>query len=72
MWGKYRSLDNQGSVMQEFDPGLEKDIYGHTIILEEISFQVSVLNARKFFEMGGFDPEITGIDDHIRDGALPS
>ncbi|MGE5222658.1 MAG: glycosyltransferase family A protein, partial [Omnitrophica WOR_2 bacterium] len=61
--GHYQSMDNQGNVLQEFDPEMEGNIFANLIAGEAIPLQASLLNADCFFKAGAFDPNIPGNED---------
>lgn len=61
--GHYQSMDNQGNILQEFDPEMQGDIFTNLIVGEAIPLQASLLNSKVFFKVGAFDPTIPGIED---------
>ena len=63
--GSYRTVDNDGNQISEFHPKLQGNVFALLIAGESIPFQVSLLNTRLFFAVGGFDadPGIIGVED---------
>jgi glycosyltransferase involved in cell wall biosynthesis len=63
LYGSYRSVDNDGNLVEEFHPGVTGNIFAMLVASEAIPFQVSLLKAEYFFKAGAFDPTITGVED---------
>jgi glycosyltransferase involved in cell wall biosynthesis len=65
LYGSYQTVDNDGTLVEEFHPGITGNIFALLVAGEGIPFQVSLLEARQFYAVGGFDPHptITGVED---------
>jgi glycosyltransferase involved in cell wall biosynthesis len=65
LYGSYQTVDNDGNLIEEFHPGIAGNIFALLVAGEGIPFQVSLLQARQFYAVGGFDPHptITGVED---------
>ncbi len=65
LYGSWRTVDNNGSLVEEFRPGLNGNIFPLLIAGESLPLQASLVRASTFFEVGGFDatPLITGVED---------
>jgi glycosyltransferase involved in cell wall biosynthesis len=65
LYGSYQTVDNDGHLIEEYHPGITGNIFALLVAGEGIPFQVSLLQARQFYAVGGFDPHptITGVED---------
>jgi hypothetical protein len=65
LYGSYQTVDNAGTLIEEFHPGITGNIFALLVAGEGIPFQVSLLQAKQFYAVGGFDPHptITGVED---------
>jgi glycosyltransferase involved in cell wall biosynthesis len=65
LYGSYQTVDNDGALVDEFHPGVTGNLFALLIAGEGIPFQASLLQARHFHRVGGFDPSpiITGVED---------
>jgi len=63
LYGSYLSVDNDGNLVNEFHPDVGGNIFALLVAGESIPFQASLLQAKQFFAMGAFDPQITGVED---------
>jgi glycosyltransferase involved in cell wall biosynthesis len=61
--GGWRTVDNDGNLVEKFNPPLEGNIFSLLVAGEGLPFQASLLSAKKFFEAGAFDPTIIGVED---------
>jgi glycosyltransferase involved in cell wall biosynthesis len=63
LYGSYRTVDNDGNLIEEIRPGIGGNIFASLVGGESIPFQLSLLRSDYFFKAGGFDPNITGVED---------
>ena len=63
LFGGWRTVDNDGNLVEEFNPPLKGNIFALLVSGEGLPFQTSFLNTEKFFKAGGFDPTIIGVED---------
>ncbi|TAH53910.1 MAG: glycosyltransferase family 2 protein [Chloroflexota bacterium] len=65
LYGSYRNVDNEGRQVHEFHPAIEGNLFPLLVSGEGIPLQVSLLRAKEFRAVGGFDPNpvITGVED---------
>lgn len=65
LYGSYRTVDNNGRLVEEIRPGITGNIFSLLVSGEAIPFQASLLQAKHFFAAGAFDPNpiIIGVED---------
>lgn len=63
LYGSYQTVDNQGNLVAEFQPGITGNIFALLVAGEAIPFQTSLLESKCFYQAGAFDPTITGGED---------
>jgi glycosyltransferase involved in cell wall biosynthesis len=65
LYGSWRVVDNVGSTIDEFHPGLTGNIFALLIAGEGLPLQASLLKTKSFFSAGGYDPtpSLTGVED---------
>ena len=65
LYGSYRTVNNEGELVHEWQPGIAGNVSVYLISGESIPFQNSLLLAEAFFAAGGFDqhPELVGVED---------
>jgi hypothetical protein len=63
LFGSYQIVDNDGNLIEEFDPKLSGNISAYLIAGEAIPFQASLLKTEDFFAAGQFDPQFTATQD---------
>jgi glycosyltransferase involved in cell wall biosynthesis len=63
LYGGYQSVDNDGNLVEEFQPEVKGNIFALLVAGEAIPFQASLLEVEQFFAAGAFDPKITGVED---------
>ena len=63
LYGSYQTVDNQGNLVAEFQPGITGNLFALLVAGEAIPFQTSLLETKTFFKAGAFDPTITGVED---------
>ena len=65
LYGAYQTVDNEGTVVAQFRPGLTGDIFALLVAGESIPLQASLIRSDEFFRIGGFgtDPAILGVED---------
>lgn len=65
LYGSYQTVDNDGTLIEEFHPGIEGNVFALLVSSEGIPFQVSLLRTKYFYLAGGFDsnPDIIGVED---------
>lgn len=63
LFGSYQSVDNNGTVLHEFDPPVCGNIFALLVAGEAIPFQASLLDSRSFFAAGMFDPLLSAGED---------
>jgi hypothetical protein len=63
--GNWRTVDDHGTLVAEFAPGLNGNIFALLVAGEGLPLQASLVLTPRFFEVGGFDasPELTGVED---------
>jgi glycosyltransferase involved in cell wall biosynthesis len=61
--GGWRTVDNNGDLVEEFNPPLKGNIFALLVAGEGLPFQTSLVSTKKFFEAGAFDPTIIGVED---------
>lgn len=61
--GGWRTVDNEGNLVEEFNPPLNGNIFALLVVGEGLPFQASLVNTEKFFKAGAFDPTIVGVED---------
>jgi glycosyltransferase involved in cell wall biosynthesis len=61
--GGWRTVDNDGNLVEEFNPPLKGNIFALLVAGEGLPFQASFLRTEKFFKAGAFDPTIIGVED---------
>lgn len=63
LYGSYQSMDDAGNVLLEFHPEVSGDFFAAAVAGEFIPFHASLLRAREFFAVGGFDPGFIIVED---------
>jgi glycosyltransferase involved in cell wall biosynthesis len=63
LYGSYQSVDNAGHLINEFHPDVSGDVFALLVAGESIPFQASLLQTERFFVVGAYDPQITGVED---------
>lgn len=65
LYGCYQTVDNDGNLIEEFHPAIEGNLFALLVCGEGIPLQVSLLHAKQFHAVGGFDPNpiLTGVED---------
>lgn len=65
IFGSWETVDNNGAVVDRFDPDLNGNIFALLISGEGLPLQGSFIRADHFFAVGGFDadPDLTGVED---------
>jgi glycosyltransferase involved in cell wall biosynthesis len=63
LYGFWRTVDNNGNIVEEFCPELSGNIFALLVSGEGLPLQASLIEAGAFFKAGGFDPGITGVED---------
>ncbi len=65
LYGSYQTVDNSGTLVATWQPGIVGDIFPLVIAGESIPFQASLLLSAAFFQAGMFDPHpsIVGVED---------
>lgn len=65
LYGGYRTVDNDGQLIEEFRPRLPVDAFAMLVSGEAIPLQPSLILARHFVACGGFDldPQLIGVED---------
>lgn len=63
LYGSYQTVDNQGNLVAEFQPGITGNIFALLVAGEAIPFQASLVETKCFYTAGTFDPTITGVED---------
>ena len=61
--GGWRTVDNDGKLVEEFTPQLNGNIFALLVAGEGLPFQASLLKNEIFYKAGGFDPNIIGTED---------
>jgi glycosyltransferase involved in cell wall biosynthesis len=61
--GGWRTVDDNGKPVEEFNPPLQGNIFALLVAGEGLPFQASLLKTKIFFKAGAFDPKITGVED---------
>jgi glycosyltransferase involved in cell wall biosynthesis len=61
--GSYQSVDNEGNVIEDLHPENNGNNFALLVSGEGIPLQASLLDSRYFFQVGCFDPKITGVED---------
>jgi glycosyltransferase involved in cell wall biosynthesis len=61
--GGWRTVDNDGNLVDEFNPPLHGNIFALLVSGEGLPFQASLLRTEEFFKAGAFDPAIIGVED---------
>jgi glycosyltransferase involved in cell wall biosynthesis len=61
--GGWRTVDNDGNLVDEFNPPLKGNIFALLVSGEGLPFQASLLRAEQFFKVGSFDPTFTSSED---------
>lgn len=65
LYGSWRTVDNDGNLIEEFCPELTGNIFALLVSGEGLPLQGSLLRNDKFFAVGGFDPspDLLGVED---------
>jgi glycosyltransferase involved in cell wall biosynthesis len=63
LYGSYRTVDNEGNLVEEIRPGIAGNIFALLVSSESIPLQASFLGAKEFYSAGGFDPTVNGVED---------
>lgn len=65
LYGSWRTVDNAGEQVDEFQPGLTGNIFALLVSGEGLPLQASLLKTTSFFMAGGYDPmpTLTGVED---------
>jgi glycosyltransferase involved in cell wall biosynthesis len=63
LYGSYQSVDNEGHLINEFHPDVSGNVFALLVAGESIPFQASLLQTERFFAVGAYDPQITGVED---------
>lgn len=65
LYGSYRTVDNDGNIIEEIHPNMGGYIFSLLVAGESIPFQASLIKADRFFEIGGFDSSliVLGVED---------
>ncbi len=65
LYAYWQTADNAGTLVDEFRPGLDGNIFALLVAGEGIPLQSSLVRADAFFEAGGFDSSsvILGVED---------
>jgi glycosyltransferase involved in cell wall biosynthesis len=63
--GSWQTVDNDGRPINEFHPELNGNISALLVSGEGLPLQASLIKAREFFRVGGYDPSpiLTGVED---------
>lgn len=61
--GGWRTVDNNGNIVEEFNPPLKGNIYALLVSGEGLPFQASLIETDLFYKVGAFDPMIIGVED---------
>jgi len=61
--GGWRTVDNDGKLVEEFTPHLNGNIFALLVAGEGLPFQASLLKKEIFYKAGAFDPTIIGTED---------
>ena len=63
--GSWRTVDNDGRLINEFHPELNGNIFAWLVSGEGLPLQASFIRAEEFFRAGGYDPSpiLTGVED---------
>lgn len=63
LYGSYRTVNNDGNLIEEISPGITRDIIALLVAGEALPLQASFFEAKQFFAAGAFDSTITGVED---------
>ncbi len=63
VYGSWQITDNDGAVLDEFRPGLSGNILAPLVAGEGLPLQASLVKAKDFHAVGGFDPLLCGVED---------
>jgi len=65
IYGSWRTVNNQGTLVDEFSPELNGNVFSLLVSGESLPLQASIIRALDFFAVGGFDnhPELIGVED---------
>jgi len=65
LYGAWRTVDNDGNVVDEFHPQLTGNIFALLISGEGLPLQASLIKAKSFFIAGAYDstPILNGVED---------
>jgi glycosyltransferase involved in cell wall biosynthesis len=63
LYGSYRTVDNEGHLVEEFHPNITGNILALLVSGEGIPLQASLLRADRFFVAGTFDPNMPASQD---------
>jgi hypothetical protein len=65
LYGSWRTVDNDGNPVDEFEPDLSGNIFALLVSGEGLPLQASLLKASSFFRIGAYDPDpvLTGVED---------
>jgi glycosyltransferase involved in cell wall biosynthesis len=61
--GGWRTVDNDGNLVQEFNPQFKGVIFALLVAGEGLPFQASLLQADQFFAAGAYDPTLASTED---------
>lgn len=61
--GGWRTVDNDGKLVEEFNPPLQGNIFALLVAGEGLPFQASLLRSEIFFKACAFDPTIVATED---------
>jgi glycosyltransferase involved in cell wall biosynthesis len=63
LYGNYQIVDDNGNILDEFNPNLTGNISAWLIAGESIPFQASLLRSKDFYSAGAFDVFFTAVQD---------
>lgn len=63
LYGSYKTVNNEGKMIEEIHPEISGNIFALLVSSEAIPLQASLIRADHFFAAGGFDPFIIGVED---------
>jgi glycosyltransferase involved in cell wall biosynthesis len=63
LFGGWQTTDNDGNLVNEFQPNLNGNIFSLLVAGEGLPLQASIVLSDHFFKAGAFDPTIIGVED---------
>jgi len=63
LYGAYETVDNDGNRVNAFAPELAGNVFAWLVAGESIPLQASLVRADRVRAVGGFDPELVGVED---------